>query len=70
MTWEPRNGRSVETVLAELRAIEARAIGSASDPLISHVDHLRREHQAARRARQRELEDELLQLPEGVTTAA
>lgn len=67
MTWDTHSGRSVETVRAELRAIEERQRSVADAALTAHTAHLRREHAAALRARQRELEDELLlTLPEGV----
>lgn len=63
MTGETTRGRSVETVQAELRALESRT-RAASDPALRiHVDHLRQEHEEARRARQRQFEDELMTLP-------
>lgn len=69
MTWDTRNGRSVETIRAELEAIESQA-SSRSDPALgAYADHLRREHQAARRSRQRELEDDFLTMPEGADYA-
>lgn len=61
----PRNGRSVETVGAELRAVESRA-NAATDPALDpHVAHLRREHDEALQARQRAFEDELMTMPAG-----
>ena len=57
-------GRSVETVRAELSAIESESRYRASDEaLAAHVRHLRLEHAEARAARQRELEAALLDLP-------
>jgi hypothetical protein len=63
MTWDTRNGRSVETILAELRAIESRTINGTDPALLGVVDHLRRAHEEARRARRREHEDDLLAVP-------
>lgn len=65
MTWDTRNGRSVETVQAELRAIEARTVTEADPALHAVVDRLRGEHEEARRARRRELEDDLMTMPGG-----
>lgn len=65
MTWDIRSGRSPETVGAEIRAIESREPYGADPALLAHVDHLRREHDEARRARRRELEDDLLTIPDG-----
>jgi len=67
MSLDVMHGRSVETVRAELTALETGATTATdSGALREHVEHLRREHAEARRRRQRDLEDELLQLPEGV----
>jgi hypothetical protein len=63
MTWDTRNGRSVETVLAELRAIESRTLSGSDPALRGVVDHLRQEHEEARRARRRQDEDDLLAVP-------
>lgn len=64
MTSDATKGRSVETVQAELRAVKAR-MGHLSDPALqAHVDHLLREHHEARRARQREFEDDLMAPPD------
>lgn len=57
-------GRPVETIQAELRAIQSGMSPALDTAAQSHVDHLRREHLEARRARQREIEDDLLTLPE------
>lgn len=65
MTWDYPNGRPPETVQAEIRAIESREHSGADPAVLAHVDHLRREHAEARRARRRELEDELLTIPRG-----
>jgi hypothetical protein len=64
MTVDTTKGRSVEMVQAELRAIETGAGSGADRALDAHVAHLRREHEEARRARQREVEDDLLALPD------
>ena len=64
MHQEITKGRSVETVRAELSAIETEAMFRASDEaLAAQVRHLRREHAEARAARRRELEAALLDLP-------
>lgn len=64
MTRDTPKGRSVETVRAELRAVESRTTSMTDPALHAHVDYLRREHQEARRARQREFEDDLMSLPD------
>lgn len=69
MTSDTTKGRSLVTVQAELRAIESGPNSVSDRGLHAHVDHLRREQLEARRARQRELEDELLRVPEGVPPA-
>jgi hypothetical protein len=64
MQQELVKGRSVETVRAELIAVETEARVRASDEaLAARVSHLRSEHAEARAARRRELEAELLELP-------
>jgi hypothetical protein len=63
MTGDTPKGRSVETVQAELRALESRSSAAIDPALRVHVDHLRREHEEARRARQRQVEDDLMTLP-------
>jgi hypothetical protein len=64
MTVDTTKGRSVEMVQAELRAIETGAGSGADRALDALVAHLRREHEEARRARQREDEDDLMALPD------